>query len=165
LVVRVVRCFGFLDLCGFTEYTETHGDADAVAALAQLRATLRAEAERCGVRVTKWLGDGAMLSGVEAPHVVRCVANVLDQAADTCPLPLRGGLAEGPVIMFEGDDYIGAAVNLAARLCQVAKPGQILLADGLAGRAADVGTRPFGDVEVPGLGEPVPAWELSGEAA
>jgi class 3 adenylate cyclase len=159
--VRVVRCFAFLDLCGFTEFTETHGDADAVAALAQLRATLRAEAERCGVRVTKWLGDGAMLSGVEASLVVRCCANVLEQAAETCPLPLRGGLAEGPVIMFEGDDYIGAAVNLAARLCQVAAPGQILLADGLAGRAADMRTKSLGTVDLPGLGDPVPAWELS----
>ena len=42
------------------------------------------------------------------------------------PWPLRAGLASGPVILFEGDDYIGKAVNMAARLCAVAKPGEVL---------------------------------------
>ncbi len=60
--MRVVRCFAFLDLRGFTAYTEEQGDARAVEVLAQLRAILRTEAEDKGVRVTKWLGDGVMLS-------------------------------------------------------------------------------------------------------
>jgi class 3 adenylate cyclase len=45
------------------------------------------------------------------------------------------------VILFEGDDYIGRAVNLAARLCDEAVPHQLLITaslfdaggDGLAG--------------------------------
>jgi class 3 adenylate cyclase len=70
--LRVPRCFAFLDLCGFTSFTETHGDGAAVAVLAQLRAVARAEAEAFGVRLTKWLGDGAMLCGVETPAVIGC---------------------------------------------------------------------------------------------
>src|SRR3546814_6304497 len=35
-------------------------------------------------------------------------------------------MASGPVIMFEGDDYIGAPVNIAARLCDQAQPHELL---------------------------------------
>ena len=36
------------------------------------------------------------------------------------------GLAAGNVILFEGDDYTGGAVNLAARLCDLAQPLEVL---------------------------------------
>jgi class 3 adenylate cyclase len=125
--MRVTRCFAFLDLCGFTSYTETYGDTAAVSVLAQLRATLRAEAERHGVRVTKWLGDGAMLSGVDSDAVLECCRRVRDSVAAEGALPLRAGICTGAVIMFEGDDYIGDAVNRASRLCDLAEPWQVLV--------------------------------------
>ena len=130
--MRVTRSFVFLDLCGFTAYTESHGDREAVAIVAMLRATLRASAEEHGVRVTKWLGDGAMLSGTDARRVAACAVEVRDAIAHQSPLPVRGGLAAGPVIMFEGDDYIGAAVNTAARLAAAAAPNQLLTTAALA---------------------------------
>jgi class 3 adenylate cyclase len=149
--MRVVRCFAFLDLCGFTAYTEARGDGEAVAVLAALRATLRAAAERHGVRVTKWLGDGAMLSGIDPSAVVACVVEVHQEFAQHSPLPLRGGISEGPVIMFEGDDYIGAAVNFAARLCDVACADQLLI-------ESDTATRVPPYLEV----RPVPGVALDG---
>jgi len=180
--VRVERCFGFVDLCGFTAFTERYGDELAVVALASFRTTLREVAARRGVRITKWLGDGAMLS---SPDTEATVAMVLEVAAGadamlapartaaagsaspgqgpftspgqgpfsrsrtgpvngpdgsppangasaTSPearderLALRAGLARGPVIMFEGDDYIGRPTNVASRLCDAAMPGQVL---------------------------------------
>ncbi|HET6507329.1 MAG TPA: adenylate/guanylate cyclase domain-containing protein [Baekduia sp.] len=125
--MRVTRTFCFLDLCGFTSFTDEHGDQEAVAVLGHLRAVLRAEAENSGVRVTKWLGDGAMLSGVDATAVIACAATVRDVLQADGALALRGGICTGKVIMFEGDDYIGFAVNVAARLCAKASPGQLLL--------------------------------------
>jgi adenylate cyclase len=125
--MRVNRTFAFLDLCGFTRYTDVHGDAAAVAALAHLRMVLRGLSERRGVRVTKWLGDGAMLSSVDALSLVACVVEARDELAAS-PLAVRVGVAHGAVIMFEGDDYVGAPVNLAARLCRAAGPGGILAA-------------------------------------
>ncbi len=173
--MRVERCFGFVDLCGFTSFTEHFGDELAVVALASFRTTLREVAARRGVRITKWLGDGAMLS---SPDTEATVAMVLEVAAgadamlaparsaaagatsDPSPagakvaapagangasppvlgsngagvtspegedrLALRAGLARGPVIMFEGDDYIGRPTNVASRLCDAATPGQVL---------------------------------------
>jgi hypothetical protein len=55
--------------------------------------------------------------------VLEVAANPHD---DDVPLQVRGGLAHGAVIMFEGDDYIGRATNVASRLCDVAAPGQVL---------------------------------------
>jgi class 3 adenylate cyclase len=160
--VRVNRCFAFIDLCGFTSYTEQHGDNQAVAVLALLRATLRAEAERSGVRVTKWLGDGAMLSGVDRIAVLECTATVAEVMAERSPLALRGGIAEGAVIMFEGDDYIGAAVNAAARLCAVARPGQILIAASAADEPLPdwLTVTPLEPVSVDGLSRPVDVAEM-----
>jgi adenylate cyclase len=154
--MRVERTFCFLDLCGFTSFTDAHGDQAAVAVLGHLRAVLRAQAEDSGVRVTKWLGDGAMLSGVDASAVIACGASVRDVLQTDGRLQLRGGVCTGKVIMFEGDDYIGAAVNVAARLCSEAAPGQLLLTAGTAEHVPD-GLTPvtLGAIEVPGVSQPI----------
>src|SRR5207247_10299497 len=109
-------------------YAEAEGDDAAVAVLARLRAALRAVSEERGVRITKWLGDGVMLSGLDPRCVAGCAVDAVDRIATTSPLALRGGLARGEVIMFEGDDYVGAAVNIAARLCRAAKRNRLVAA-------------------------------------
>jgi adenylate cyclase len=159
--MRVRRTFCFLDLCGFTPFTETHGDQEAVAVLGHLRAVLRAEAENSGVRVTKWLGDGAMLSGVDASAVIACAATVRDVLQTDGRLALRGGIGTGKVIMFEGDDYIGAAVNIAARLCDAAVAGQVLVTRDTAPYAPPgLTTTALHTIRVPGLSAPVEVLEL-----
>ena len=42
------------------------------------------------------------------------------------PVALRTGITIGAVILLEGDDYVGHAVNVAARLCDLADAGEIL---------------------------------------
>src|ERR1700712_1161254 len=154
--MRVNRTFCFLDLCGFTPFTDEHGDQEAVAVLGHLRAVLRAEAENSGGRVTKWLGDGAMLSGVDATAVIGCAARVRDVLQTDGRLALRGGICEGKVIMFEGDDYIGAAVNVAARLCSKAAPGQLLLTRGGSESVpAALEAVALGAITVPGVSQAV----------
>ncbi len=128
--MRVERCFAFVDLCGFTAFTERHGDEHTVVVLARFRTLLREVAARRGVRVAKWLGDGAMLSSADSEAVVSMVLEVSRRTATNpdagVPLLLRAGLAQGAVIMFEGDDYIGRATNMASRLSDAAAPGQAL---------------------------------------
>lgn len=126
--VRVHRNFGFVDLSGFTALTESQGDERAVAVLSSFRALVREICSRRGVRVAKWLGDGAMLVGVEGTPLLAATLEM--QRATTAvrlPAPLRCGVSSGEVILHEGDDYIGHAVNLAARLCDLA-PGQVVFA-------------------------------------
>ncbi|MGH9054445.1 MAG: adenylate/guanylate cyclase domain-containing protein [Acidimicrobiales bacterium] len=124
--MRVERCFAFVDLSGFTAFTEHFGDERTVVVLAGFRTRVREIAARRGVRVTKWLGDGAMLSSVDTGGVVAMVLELAYTATGSVPLEIRAGLAHGAVIMFEGDDYIGRATNVAARLCDAARPGQVL---------------------------------------
>jgi class 3 adenylate cyclase len=61
---QVIRTFAFLDLCGFTSYTDAHGPVAAYDLLVQFRALVREIAAKRGVRVAKWIGDGVLLVGI-----------------------------------------------------------------------------------------------------
>ena len=128
--MRVTRTFAFLDLSGFTAYHAQQGDERATQVLGDLRSAVRNATERRGVRLAKWLGDGAMLSGLDPQTVIACSleAQCTLEHQYKCDLPLRAGICQGKVIMFEGDDYVGVAVNQASKLCDGANPGQTLVA-------------------------------------
>src|SRR5687767_7200875 len=100
--MRVDRCFAFVDLCGFTRMTDTLGDEEAVAVLTRFRAIVRHTASEYAVRVAKWLGDGAMFVGTEVGPVVGAMLELAQRLEHTnVALPLRAGIASGPVILFE----------------------------------------------------------------
>jgi class 3 adenylate cyclase len=69
-----------------------------------------------------------MLVGVEAEPLLDAVVALVCDSTGPGTLPLRAGIATGPVVVFEGDDYVGKAINLAARLSDVAGPDEILVA-------------------------------------
>jgi adenylate cyclase len=160
--VRVHRTFAFVDLSGFTAFTDAQGDDEASRLLAGFRACVREIASDFGVRVAKWLGDGAMLVGVEERALVAAVIDLARRIDDgDSPLPVRIGVCGGDVIVFEGDDYIGGAVNLAARLCNAAAPGEVLTTPETAAAAPDgCESRSAGPRPIPGLSHPVPVVSL-----
>jgi len=161
--VRVERSFAFLDLCGFTSFTSIEGDDRATRVLAGFRSAVREIASRRGVRVAKWLGDGAMVVAVEPEPLVSAVLEVEQRVDDgRSALPLRAGMAHGQVILFEGDDYIGSPVNLAARLCDVSGPREVLAVSGLGAHCPPwvVAGEPY-DVVVPGFGGTVEIVRIS----
>jgi len=125
--VRVRRSFSFLDLSGFTALTEAHGDERAVDVLGVFRSTLRDVCSRRGVRIAKWLGDGAMLVSVDTEPLVAATLEMkwtIDASPE--PVTIKCGVTTGAVILLEGDDYIGHAVNVAARLCDLAVGREVL---------------------------------------
>jgi class 3 adenylate cyclase len=154
---RVTRTIAFVDLSGFTMYTQTEGDEAAVAALAFFRAVTREVCARHGVRIAKWLGDGAMLVGVEAEDLAETITEMrILFTQNHSPLPLRAGVATGPVILFEGDDYIGSIVNLAARLADMAEPGQLLAPkDFVSALMVNTEAIAIGPVTVSGFADPI----------
>lgn len=155
--MRVERSFGFIDLCGFTRFCDAYGDEEGVRVLKAFRAAVRDVATDFGVRVAKWLGDGAMFVGLDGDVLVAAVLRLEQQMEhDALPLPLRAGIARGPVLVFEGDDYTGSTINLAARLCDAAGPHEILATP----EAADpvptwVDVQPAGPRDVAGFAQPV----------
>lgn len=156
-LLRVFRCFAFIDLCEFTELDDRFGDDAAVAELRGLRSTVRAEATNWGIRVDKWLGDGVMLVGVEPEPLLRAVVAIFRAIGEQGTLPLHGGVAGGPVILMEGDDYVGRVVNVASRLCDAAGPGEFLCTEEVASEFDWL--PPGGKVaeRVKGYADPIPA--------
>jgi class 3 adenylate cyclase len=154
---RVERTFAFIDLSGFTALTDQAGDTEAVSVLACFRATVRQVSSERAVRVAKWLGDGAMLVSVAREPLVEAIVDMHHIVEEICGgLPLHAGLAAGPVILFEGDDYIGSVVNLAARLCDLAAPGHVIApAEIVTPAMVNTLVEPLGLITVPGFEAPV----------
>jgi class 3 adenylate cyclase len=121
----VERAFAFLDLCGFTRYLSCYGEEAALDALASFRDLARAVAASRDLVVDKWLGDGALIVGTELGPTTAGAAELIARYRGQ-PLALRGGAAEGAVVLFDGDDYIGRPANLASRLCHASRPDELL---------------------------------------
>lgn len=160
--MRVQRSFAFIDLSGFTGFTDIEGDDRAVAVLASFRAIVRDVASARGVRIAKWLGDGAMLVGVEVELLMEAIVEIERLIAASVPLPLRAGITSGSVILIDGDDYIGHAVNLASRLCGGAQAREVLApADSISALLVNTHVEPVGPRDIPGVAEPVEVVRLT----
>jgi class 3 adenylate cyclase len=161
--VRVFRCFAFVDMCGFTRMNDTLGDEEAVAVLAAFRALVRQLAPDHGIRVGQWRGDGAMFVSTATAPIVAGMLDLVErlESADIV-LPLRIGIASGDVILFEGDDFIGMAINLASRLCDVAGPGEILATGEVVREMGDdFEAVSLGARSIPGLVAPLDLWRIA----
>ncbi len=146
------RWFAFVDVSGFTAFTERNGTPAALEVLTRFRSAVRAVTGRRGVRVLKWLGDGAMLVGVAPGPVIAAVCELRLRFAEDA-FDIHAGIAGGQVLLFEGDDYIGPAANHASRLCEVAATGEILALGAAAYLPEWVTVNERINVEAHGVGE------------
>jgi class 3 adenylate cyclase len=162
--MRVPRTFVFADLSGFTNYTAANGDDAAAYLLSAFRGVAREVASDRGVRIAKWLGDGCMIVAVDHADGAAAALDLDERARKVCaPLALRVGMASGYSLLFEGDDYIGLAVNLAARLCDAAGPYEVLMpADQVEDLPEGVTAVPHGEVALRGFPQPVKVVTLAG---
>ena len=122
----------FTDLVGFTAYTDAHGDRAAVDVLDRQSSIVEAELAGRG-RVVKELGDGLMLwfgSGSTGVEVACDILTSVSAARDAFefPLAVRMGMHVGGVVE-RGDDYVGQTVNIAARVADLAGPGELLVTE------------------------------------
>ena len=107
---------------------------------------------RHGGRPVKWLGDGVMFFFKEpGPGVVAALEMVTGVAEAGLP-PAHVGLHAGPVVFQEGYDY-GQTVNIAARVAEYARPGEVLVSQEVVDAASgvDVAYREIGPVELKGV--------------
>lgn len=150
--LNVTRTFCFADLSGFTAFTRDNGPHAAVGQLGQFRRIARNVAAKRGVRVAKWLGDGVMIVGTEARPTIALGAHLVHAFSDN-EIQVRVGIATGIALLFEGDDYIGEPVNLAAKLCAAAEPDEILAVTELSDLPDWVESEDIVTVEIKGVGE------------
>jgi adenylate cyclase len=164
--MRVPRTFIFVDISGFTNFTTENGDDEAGRLLAAWRSVTREVASDTGVRIAKWLGDGCMLVAVDQRDAITFALELQKRSVTACaPLSIRVGMASGLALLFEGDDYIGAAVNMAARLCDAAEPYEVIIpAEQVENLPNGVAAVPHEPLALRGVSEAVNVVTLSGEA-
>jgi adenylate cyclase len=142
----------FLDLTGYTRLTEERGDAAAADLAARLAGLVRRSSlEHRGTPV-KWLGDGVMFHFREPGDAVLAAVEMVEVVGRQGLPPAHVGIHAGPVIFQEGD-YFGRTVNLAARIGEYARPGEVLVSQEVVD-AADGGPVTFteiGPVELKGV--------------
>jgi adenylate cyclase len=146
----------FLDITGYTRLTEERGDEAAAELAARLTPLVQRPAERHDGKVVKWLGDGVMFHFREPTGAVVAALEMVDAISAAGLPPAHVGLDTGPVV-FQGGDYFGRTVNLAARIGEQAAPGQVLVTQEIVDRVASDGIafEPVGAVELKGVSEPV----------
>src|SRR4051812_43188033 len=74
--LTVDRSFAFVDICGFTSYCEHYGEHLALELLIEFRQITRAVVARRAARVSKWLGDGVMIVGLEPALLAAACAEI-----------------------------------------------------------------------------------------
>ena len=160
-VIRTTDTILFTDLVGFTEFTDAFGDAAAVEVLdAQSTIAGRALVDARG-RLVKEIGDG-LLFWFAAPDPALATAMSILRAIDDArsdggfPLGIRMGMHSGEVVA-RGDDIVGHTVNVAARIVDLAGPGELVVSDsvvdGLDTKASTF--EPVGPARVKGVEAPV----------
>ncbi len=162
----------FTDLVGSTELRTRLGDGAADELRRAHDQLLAAAVDEHGGTLVKRLGDGALAAFGATADAVSTAATIqrsIDRANrrvdDARRLSVRIGVSAGDVSWEEGDCH-GTPVVTAARLCDRAAGGQILVDDlvrGLARGRTEHAFRLVGELELKGLAEPVTAYEVPWE--
>jgi adenylate cyclase len=142
----------FLDLTGYTRLTEERGDAAAADLAARLAGLVRRSSQEHGGTPVKWLGDGVMFYFREPADAVLAALEMAAAVGSHDLPPAHVGIHAGPVVFQEGD-YFGKTVNIAARIADYARPGEVLVSQEVVD-AADGGSVTFteiGPVELKGV--------------
>ena len=142
----------FLDITGYTRLTEERGDEAAAELAARLARLVRRSAQEHEGTPVKWLGDGVMFYFREPAAAVLAAVELVEVVGSHGLPPAHVGIHAGPVV-FQDGDYFGRTVNLAARIAEYARPGEVLVSQEVVD-AADRGPVRFteiGPVELKGV--------------
>jgi adenylate cyclase len=151
---RVQMAFCFVDLTGFTRYTEEEGDEEAFDLVERfvetVEATLPAEA-----LMVKTIGDEVMIVSPDPVTLTEWAVGFLGLFQER-PQP-RVGIHRGRAVYRDGD-YFGSEVNLAHRVVARALGGEVMVTAAVADAIGESGYLefdPIGAVELKGFPQPV----------
>jgi adenylate cyclase len=173
----------FCDLRGFTGFSESSDPEDVMALLREYHAAIGGIINKYGGTLERYAGDGVMVVfndpiPVDNP-ALQAVLMAIDMRAAIRDLiekwrklghdigfgiGIAHGFATLGTIGFEGRfDYaaIGTVSNVASRLCDEAKSGQILISPRvLVAVEKDITVEPVGDFELKGIRRPMAAYNV-----
>jgi class 3 adenylate cyclase len=146
----------FLDLTGYTRLTEERGDEAAADLARSLSTMVQQRSMRHGGRAIKWLGDGVMFHFPEPGRGVVAALDMVKAAPDLGVASAHVGLHAGPVLFQEGD-YFGRTVNIASRIADYARPGEVVVSQEVVEASDDPSVRftEIGPVELKGVAGPM----------
>lgn len=161
------RAIMFTDMENSTEITNQLGDRAALVLFNRHHAIVRdALAAHAGREVDR-AGDGFLTcfrstcDGVECAISIQRNLKALNESAAEVPIRVRIGIGAGEPV-DDGDSLFGTTVNLTSRICNHAKPEQILAASVVRELCAErsFGFRDYGEVELKGFPDPVRLHEI-----
>jgi class 3 adenylate cyclase len=147
--------------------TQELGDEGFMYLLREHDEIVRSALGRRGGREVKHTGDGIMASFLSAIAAVESGIDIQGSVRDRNdaaehPIRLRIGISIGEPVTESGDLF-GTAVQLSARLCEVASPGGIAVSNAVrevcAGKTLRFDSK--GDLGLKGFATPVPVFEVS----
>jgi adenylate cyclase len=126
----------FLDITGYTRLTQERGDEAAATLAGTLSRVVQRASVQHGGRAVKWLGDGVMFYFPDPGPGVVAALDMVDGVAGAGLPPAHVGLHAGPIIFQEGD-YYGQTVNIASRIAEYARPGEVLVSQAVVDTAGE----------------------------
>jgi class 3 adenylate cyclase len=173
----------FCDLRGFTGFTESADAEDVIALLREYHAAVGEKIIKYSGTLERYAGDGVMvvfndpvpvdnpplqgvLMALEMPGAIGALTDRWRRLGHDIGfgIGIAHGFATLGTIGFEGRfDYaaIGTVSNVASRLCDEAKPGQILISPRVLMAVEDaVKVEPMGEFELKGIRRPLAAFNV-----
>jgi adenylate cyclase len=150
---QVTMTLCFIDLTGFTRYTEEEGDMEALDVIENFVETVESTLPR-EATIVKTIGDEVMVVSPDAASLTEWAVEFLRRFPQR-PQP-RVGIHCGEAVYRDGD-YFGSQVNLAHRVVNRALAGEVLVTDRVAeaiARRERLELEPIGQVNLKGF--PVP---------
>jgi predicted ATPase/class 3 adenylate cyclase len=158
-----IHTFLIADLRGYSTFTLEYGDEAAARLVSTFARLARAGVETYGGRVIELRGDEALAVFNSVRQALRAAVELQAQFAaasradPTLPLAVGIGLDAGEAVPVEGG-FRGSALNLAARLCSLAGPSEVLVSAELVHLARKVAGLAYlerGTAQLKGFADPV----------
>jgi class 3 adenylate cyclase len=166
------RAFLFADLRGYSAFTERHGDAAAADLIGRYRRLVREQIAAFDGAEIRTEGDSFYVvfdSVGDAVHAGLAIRDAVGQADDGRGAPIRVGIGIHAGEARDGEQgIVSSAVNIAARVCAIAEPGEVLVSEtvrGLTRTALLVGYTPHGRRRLKGIAEPIALFRAESSAA
>jgi YVTN family beta-propeller protein len=167
-----VHAFLIADVRGYTAFTQERGDEDAARLAGRFAQVTRSVVEDHRGHVLEFRGDEALVVFGSPRSAIRGAVAlqqrfVEETVADpSLPLTVGIGLDAGEAVAVEGG-YRGGALNVAARLCSLARAGEVLASREIVHLALRVDGVRFterGQAALKGLDKPVHVVAVRSEA-